>query len=265
MSSIGNGRHAQCNDIRLHYIEYPNDLPPLLILPGITMPAATWGFVAERLAAFAHVYVLDNRGRGLSEGGPHLGYTLDDYARDGLELIRHLGLIRPNVVGHSMGARIAVRMAATAPDLIGKLILADPPVTGPGRKPYPAPLSGYLKAIAQTSAGEGVEEIRSSTGWSDENVNLRMQWLPTCDPHAVAESYRSFHEEDIHSNLASFPNKTLLMYAERGGTVSDEEAHEFTGMLQYGSKVRIAGAGHMIPWDDLETFAMTVQNFLARD
>ena len=77
--------------------------------------------------------MLDNRGRGLSSGGPDIGYTLDDYAQDAAGLIEALGLDRPFVLGHSMGGRIAIKLAATRPDLVGSLIVADPPLSGPGR------------------------------------------------------------------------------------------------------------------------------------
>ena len=38
------------NGVRLHYLEFPGDGPPLVLLPGITSPAANWGFVGEALA-----------------------------------------------------------------------------------------------------------------------------------------------------------------------------------------------------------------------
>lgn len=236
--------------------------PPLVLVPGITSPAATWEFVAERLASENDVYVLDNRGRGLSQGGPTLRYRLDDYAADTTAMIRAVGLDRPAIVGHSMGARIAARLAARTPEVVGKLVLVDPPVSGPGRRAYPIPLDFYLDSIRAVSRGAGYEEMKKGLPWSDEHLELRMEWLPTCDETAIIESHRSFHEEEFHSDLPNIVAETLLLYAEKGGTVSDADAEEIVKAITRARKLRIDGAGHMIPWDRLDGFVAAVHSFL---
>jgi N-formylmaleamate deformylase len=259
------GRHVVANGIRLHFVRLGNGRPPLILLPGITSPAVTWEFVAASLAARNDVYVLDNRGRGLSQSGPALGYRLDDYAADTEAFITTLGLDRPAILGHSMGARIAVRLAARAPTVVGKIVLVDPPVSGPGRRPYPIPLNYYLESIQAVSRGTGYEEMKKSLPWSDQHLQLRMEWLPTCDPTAVIESHKSFQEEDIHADLPKIAADTLLMYAENGGTVSEADAEVFVTALRSGHKQRIDGAGHMIPWDQFDLFVRAVHAFLLTD
>jgi N-formylmaleamate deformylase len=257
------GRHVTVNGVRLHYVQIGQGRPPLVLLPGITSPAATWEFVAQRLAAACDVFVLDHRGRGLSQGGEDLGYTLDNYAADTQALIERLGLDRPDILGHSMGARIAVRLAARYPKNVGRLLLVDPPVSGPGRRPYPIPLDFYLESLAQVSRGEGLEEMKQRFNWTEQQIETRMQWLPSCDPAAIKGSHASFQEEDMHADLPSITARTLLIYAEHGDTVRDEDAQEIVqGLGGQADKVRIAGAGHMIPWDRLDDFVETVTAFL---
>lgn len=263
MQGPPNGRHLMVGDVRIHYLELAGEGPPLILLPGITSPAVTWDFVSRRLAGFCHVYTLDNRGRGLSSGGAHLRYNLADYAADTAGVIDQLGLARPVILGHSMGARIALRLAADAPDAVGPLILADPPVTGPGRRPYPVPLQWYLDGLE--AACEGKPTDRSSPllkNWTDEQFDLRDQWLPTCDPEAIAQSYASFNDEDIHVLMPLVPTSTLLIYAEHGGTVTEEDAAEICSLIPDCRSLRIDGAGHMIPWDDLDAFTAAVEDFI---
>lgn len=256
------GRHVIANGVRLHYVRLGAGRPPLVLLPGITSPAATWEFVAERLATRNDVYVLDNRGRGLSQGGAGLGHRLDDYAADTEGMIRAVGLDRPAILGHSMGARIAIRLAARRPAAIGKLVLADPPVSGPGRRPYPIPIEFYLDSIRAVSRGLGYEEMKKGLPWSDEHLEMRMEWLPTCDETAIVESHKSFHEEEIHADLPKINAPTFLIYAERGGTVSEDDAEELVRSIANARKLRIDGAGHMIPWDRLDAFVEAVHGFL---
>jgi len=254
------------NGIRLHYLEFhsaPTN-PPILLLPGITSPAITWSFVAERLATTHRVLVLDIRGRGLSESRAGLGYTLDDYAQDVRGVIEVLGLGHPIVIGHSMGARIATRFGATAREVPSKLVLIDPPLCGPGRAPYPTPLSSYLTAIEAASRGASVEEFRKFTPtWTDEQISLRLEWLPTCSVEAVTQTHRNFHEEDVFPDFLQLACPTLLIYAAKANVVPAELAKEIANLLPNGQAVPVQ-AGHMIPWDNLEDFIAVLRPFLQR-
>lgn len=55
--------HIESRGIKLHFLQFGDRGPHVLLIPGITSPAITWGFVAERLADHAQVVVLDNRAR----------------------------------------------------------------------------------------------------------------------------------------------------------------------------------------------------------
>jgi len=263
MSLNGRGHHRIVNGVRIHFLEHGSGGPPLVLLPGITSPAQTWAFVSDRLGAFAHVYTLDIRGRGLSQGGPDLGYRLADYAADAAALIEALGLKAPVVLGHSMGARIAIALAAAYPQSVGPLVLADPPVSGPGRRPYPIPLPFYLEGIDKACRGEPTQIAGTLfAGWTPEHVALREQWLPTCDKTAIAESHRSFQDEDIHALMPKIRSRTLLMCAENGGTITPEEEKEIVGLIPGCTSMRVPKVGHMIPWDDLDGFVAAVRRFV---
>ncbi|WP_423056696.1 alpha/beta fold hydrolase, partial [Achromobacter xylosoxidans] len=80
------GANVHANGIRQHYLRYGGadgaraERDALILIPGITSPAVTWGFVAERLGQRYDTYVLDVRGRGLSSADPGLDYSLDAQA-----------------------------------------------------------------------------------------------------------------------------------------------------------------------------------------
>ena len=259
------GMHCLSNGVRLHYLDFNHAAPgtPILLLPGITSPAATWAFVARRLSASRRVVVPDIRGRGLSDSGPGLGYSLDDYAGDALGLIAAAGLQRPIVIGHSMGARIAARLAAMSPSAAARLVLADPPLSGPGREPYPTPLSSYISAREEASKGATVDQFRRFTPtWTDEQIALRIQWLPTCSVEAITETHRNFQEEDIFPDFANLQCRTLLIYAMRAKVIPPEMAAEVARLLPDGEVVGVQ-TGHMIPWDNLDEFIDVVNRFIA--
>ena len=257
------GQHLLAEGIRLHYLEHAGEGPPLIVIPGITSTAVTWEFISARLAEFARVYTLDTRGRGLSSGGPDLDYWLADYAGDTANFIAALGLDAPIVLGHSMGARIAIKLAAVAPDCVGRMILVDPPVSGPGRRKYPIPLQWYFDGIDAASRGDPVDTSNPVLrNWTEDQLALRNEWLPTCDRKAIEHSHRSFEEEDIHKLLPDIRCETFMIYAEKGGTVREQDADEIVGAIPNASRVRIDGVGHMIPWDNLDAFVAAVRGFV---
>lgn len=263
MTQSGRGSHRLVNGVRIHYLEHGADGPPLVLLPGITSPAITWAFISERLAAFSRVITLDNRGRGLSSSGQDLSYYLADYADDAAGIIHALGIERPVVLGHSMGGRIAIKLAATAPEVVGRLIIADPPVSGPGRRPYPIPLPWYLEGRDLATRGEAMPVAGGPlANWTEEQLALRTEWLPTCDVTALTESHRSFDDEDIHSLMPSIECPTLLICAANGGTITPEDEHEIVGLIDDCRSMRIPDVGHMIPWDDIDAFTHAVRSFV---
>ncbi|MBD1551341.1 alpha/beta fold hydrolase [Pseudomonas typographi] len=264
MSTYLYGGQVNANGIRQHYLRYGGRGPVLLLIPGITSPAITWGFVAERLGERYDVYVLDARGRGLSSTGPQLDYGTDACADDIPAFAAALGLSPYHLLGHSMGARFAVRAATRHPEApIGKLVLVDPPVSGPGRREYPGKLPWYMDSIAESLNGMDAEAMRQYCAtWTLEQRQLRAEWLPTCYAPAIRKAYDDFHEVDIHQDFPRLPQPALLMVAGKGGVIGAEDEAELAALKPGIDIRRVAAAGHMIPWDDFDGFFTALGDFL---
>ena len=260
------GAHVHAHGIRQHYLRFGGHGQPLIVVPGITSPAATWAFVGERLGCSHDTYILDVRGRGLSEAGAHLHYDLESCANDVAEFATMVGLRDYAVLGHSLGARIAARLASRPDVPISRLVLVDPPLSGPGRRAYARPLRFYLDAIEEATKGRLDAAAMRPTypNWSEEQLRARAEWLHTCDESAITASVRGFQEEEIQSAFPKLRMPTLLLAAGRGGVITDEDVSELRGLMPSLEVRRIDGAGHMIPFDDLETFIEVTLEFLGR-
>lgn len=269
MTTFLYGAHVQANGIRQHYLRYGGregaraERDAVIIIPGITSPAITWGFVGERFGLQFDTYVLDVRGRGLSEASDELDYGLDAQAADVVAFAAALGLKRYSLVGHSMGGRIALRAARSKPQELARMVLVDPPVSGPGRRAYPSQLPWYIDSMALARKGCDAEAMKEfCPTWTLEQRALRAEWLHTCDERAVIASFEGFHADDIHQDFPATEVPVLLMTAERGDVVRDDDVDEIRGLLPVIEHVRVKNAGHMIPWDNEEGFYEAFGSFL---
>lgn len=162
-------------------------------------------------------------------------------------------------MGHSMGARIAIRAARKNSADLGQLILVDPPVSGPGRRAYPANLDWYTESIRLSRKGMTAEDMqRFCPTWTEEQRQLRAEWLHTCDELATRISFEKFHTEDIHQDLPHLKVPTRLVVATRGGVIQKEDEAEISGLNSAIEIVHVENAGHMIPWDNEEGFYSAV-------
>ena len=240
--------------LRLHVLSFGRPRPQtsdILLIPGITSPAAVWDFVAEPLAATRAVHVVDLRGRGQSDPAPAGAYGLRDYAADAAATIAHLDLDRPVIVGHSLGARIAAELELReGSDLAARWVLVEPPLSGPGRPPYPFALDFYLDGIRAAREGDIRARVRDDhPSWDETQIQARAQWLGTCDERAISETHRNFHAEDFVGRWQRLAAPILMSGAD-SPVVPATAVAELLSLNPAARSIVVPGAGHMIPWDD---------------
>lgn len=257
------GENIYVNNARIHFLRYGGKGTPLILIPGITSPAITWQFVAERLGRFFDTYVLDVRGRGLSSSGPNHDYGTDICAQDIVDFVDVLNIRDYILMGHSMGARFAIRANTLSSYGLKKLVLIDPPVSGPGRREYPSKLPWYEDSIRQSITGMTAEDMKAfCPTWTEEQRQLRAEWLHTCYLPAVVQAFEEFHTVDIHQYIAQIKVPALLMVAGKGGVIQSEDEAEIRQLNAAIEIQHVENAGHMIPWDDLEGFFIVLGQFL---
>jgi len=122
--------------VGLHYLEWKpesvSDLPPLVLLHGLSSNARYWERLARHLPN-RRLVALDQRGHGLTGQPPRAprfpeGYAMDQLLEDIAYVISELSLSKPVVVGHSWGATVALELVGTRQGIAGGLVFIDGPV-----------------------------------------------------------------------------------------------------------------------------------------
>jgi esterase len=96
---------------------------PLIILHGLFGISDNWAALAKLWSAYFTVYAVDLRNHGQSPHGNEWNYKV--MSEDIIELLSDEKLTDVTIIGHSMGGKVAMRLAIDYPLAISKLIVVD--------------------------------------------------------------------------------------------------------------------------------------------
>jgi pimeloyl-ACP methyl ester carboxylesterase len=115
---------VDANGVSLAVHEWPGKGPAVVGIHGLTANHTCWASVADVLSPAYRLIAYDLRGRGESDK-PDKGYSLEAHCHDLERVLDHYGLKKAVIIGHSLGAHIGLRFAATMPARVSKLVLVD--------------------------------------------------------------------------------------------------------------------------------------------
>ncbi|HVS40380.1 MAG TPA: alpha/beta hydrolase [Gemmataceae bacterium] len=273
----------ESGSIRLNFAAGPASGPPLLFLHGITRRWQDCLTLAPLLAARWHVHALDFRGHGRSSRTPG-AYRLTDYLAD-TTVFLHARVREPVVVyGHSLGALVAIALAAAAPGAVRALVLEDPPsiTLAPriGETPFYAmfagmkPLAGDRRPVGYTA--RDLADIRIPTGdvggvrFGDlrdpTSVRFTARCLQDLDPEVFPPLLegRLLEGCDLKAQCRRVACSTLLLRGDDalGGMLSQQHAEEMATAMADCLLIHVPGVGHLIHWTAGEATLRYVVGFL---
>jgi pimeloyl-ACP methyl ester carboxylesterase len=235
------------------------------MLHGATDNGLCWTPVARALMAEYDVVLPDARGHGQSDA-PAEGYTSVERAADMADLIKQLGLGRPAVIGHSMGAQTALRLAAEYPELVRCAVLEDPPLRerDASLTDLRARMRAETAANKQRSQTELIEQARNGHPlWSEDELPAWAEAKRQVSD-AFLESFRGSTEPPWLPLVERVSVPTLLVTAdpELGAIVTPETAAHVQQLNPKIEIVRLTGAGHNIRREQFQPFMRAISAFL---
>ncbi len=274
-ASPGDGSHrwtefdVDLGDVTIHVTRAGSaSRPPVVLVHGFTDSGRCWEQVAAALESDHDVVMVDARNHGRSStanGGAA------ELAADLAGVIDALGLHRPVIIGHSIGARTAAQVAVARPDLVSALVLEDPPWRdehedardgdGTSDDSSGAVLS-HLQSLAAMSVTE-LEELgrtrhadwpaREYPAWVASKQQVRPEGATALDVVAWGPVVRAI------------PCPTALLCGDpgRGAIVTPEVAQRVVASNHRLLAHRIPDAGHNIRRENLPAFLDVVRGFMA--
>ena len=259
---------------KLHYLEWESAVDrTLVLLHGIGDNAHIWDTFARRARPFLRIFAPDQRGHGTSTWPVPPAYSCEDYVSDLEGFIEALGLSDFILMGHSMGALHATRLASLYPQRVAALIHVDIEAFPPEwNKKY---LIGLYRDLPQ----------------SYETIEDYVDWMKANSPYADRELLRNFaaralfrdeeghfrclydrellyhfdHRYDLRPFLKNITCPALIVRGQESKVLRAEIAREMSRAIPRGRFAEIPMAAHPVHTDNPDGFAGAVFSFLEEE
>ncbi len=245
------------------------DNPPLLILHGFFASARNWRQIARMLAGQYHVLAPDLRNHGAS---PH--DTVMDYpamAADIDAFIQQRHLRQVNLLGHSMGGKVAMWLALNKPERVESLIVVDiAPVS------YRHSFDNLIAALRGLPLHEignrrQAEQLLANAIPDLSFRQFLLQNLVLNDGHyhwridldifqQAAPAIIGFPEQQ---HIQPFEKKTLFIAGGNSRYLRSEDQQVIDRLFPGAQVIRLPDTGHWLHAEKPELFVATVKKFLS--
>jgi len=242
----------ESDGLRIAYVDEGEGEPILLIHGFASNIAANWRlthWLRTLTEDGRRVIAIDNRGHGESEKL----YTPDLYgspamAEDARRLLDHLGIVRADVMGYSMGARIAVFLALAHPERVRSLILGGVGINFVHGIVGSGPIARALEAASIDDVTN--DAARSFRAFAEQTGS---------DLKALAACMRGPREKITQENLARIAVPTLIATGTKD--VIAGARGELASLVPGAQLLEIEGRDHMRAVGDAR-FKQGVLDFL---
>jgi pimeloyl-ACP methyl ester carboxylesterase len=241
------------------YYEAVGSGTPVLLLHGWGVDSATMRPILTYLkeSIGARAISLDFPGFGLSDH-PAEAWNVSKYVTLVLGFLDQLGLVQVDIIAHSFGGRVAIKLAAGYPARVRKLVLVDSAGIRPPRSPayylrvYLAKLIRVLADVLPGTAGRLVMgKLLSNQGSNDYRSAGDMR--PT---------FVRIVNEDLRHYLQVIKCPTLLVWGELDADTPLRDARLMENMIPNVCLKVLKGARHFCYLDDFSAFSQAITPFL---
>ncbi|MDF3139853.1 MULTISPECIES: alpha/beta fold hydrolase [unclassified Streptomyces] len=244
---------------RVRWVDVPGVRPARVYVHGLGSAAVDFfSLAAHPLLAGHRTILVDLLGFGFSDRPESFGYTVDDHAEVVERVLDELHLSDCEVVAHSMGGAVTVALARKRPDLVSRLVLAEPCLTGGGK------LSGRIATLSEHDyVRRGHAMIAARLGNSRNVTDLEaLPAFQAASPLAVHRSAVGLvrgTREDLRHVLQELPLPRAYLVGEHSLPDLAAETLRASGV----AVLIVRGAGHMMMHDAPQTFAESVHRAIS--
>lgn len=241
--------------------------PSLILLHGLFGAGDNLGGVRRRLQHRFRVHSLDLRNHGQSPHADSMSYP--EMAADVAAWMADNGLASAAMLGHSMGGKVAMELALSAPDRVERLIVAD--IAPVAYAPHHEGILEGMQALATESLASRKEADQALSAFIEDG-RVRQFLLTNLVPASTGFRWRlnvpgliSCYPQIMAAPRASGPYTGPVLFLKGGDSdYIDKTCQEPTEKRFPGAQLRVVpGAGHWLHAEKPDLFARLCERFLS--
>ena len=260
--------NAHINGINLSYTDQ-GEGAPLIFVHAFPLSSAMWDMQVQEFSNNYRIIAVDLRGHGKSDA-PLWNFTLDNYAEDIHELLKHLGIKQATFIGLSMGGYTLFALYRKYPELVRALVLAD---TRAQADNVEAKAGRF--AMAQTAYKDGPKAIAEmmipkllapSTRENRDDIVDQVQTIILNNQSSgiIVDLIAMAERPNSTSLLSQITCPTLVIVGEDDVATPPSEAQYMVDRIPNAHLVKIRNAGHLSNIEQPITFNQALADFLER-
>lgn len=224
----------------------------------------------NRLGSFCRVVAFDKYGIGLSDPAP-LGELppLEEWMDDVRAVMDAVGLDRAAVLGAADGGMMAALFAATHPDRVTSLVLANAAARASQAPDYPhgIPMATQeaLISLTEQSWGGPALMLAANPSLADDPGSQEM-WARflrlAASPATAVDVLRTLFQLDVRAALPAVQAPTLVVHRRDNMTVSIENGRYLADHIPGAQFVELPGADYGLGFGDVDGWVNEVEVFL---
>jgi pimeloyl-ACP methyl ester carboxylesterase len=258
-------------------VEVVGQGPDVILIPGLASSREVWRATADRLKATHRVHLVQLAGFAGQPWAHGDGAFVQPEVEELARYIREAGLVRPAVIGHSLGGLSGLLLAQQQPGLVGRVMTVDslpfysalfgPSATADSARPFADQAAGMILGADEASFRTQQEATAKALSRTPDEQARIVAWSMASDRHAVASAMKDVMTTDARPGLAVMTTPVTALYAaDADGGAPAAMADGMWGR-EYAALpgvmlIRVDGARHFIMADQPERFAELVDGFL---
>ncbi len=262
MSVLDTPRHCVVSGVRLPYALSEGPATPVVLLHGLTDSQRSFDPVFARMAGRRTLFAPTYRGHGDADR-PTAGYRPTDLAADVLAMLDEVGISRAVVVGHSLGAAVALRLAVAAPGRVAGLLLAAG-FGAPARNAGVIELQEAVQPLGDPIPVAFAEEFQRSTVTREVPEPFMAMVIGESlkvPAHVWRAATIGFAESDPLDGLAALQMPVRLVWGERDAYVTRADQDLLLGALPAATLSVYEDTGHAVHWEQPDRFVDELTTF----
>lgn len=223
---------------------------PLVFLHGWLGSWRYWMPTMDNLSDRFRAYAFDMWGFGDSDRNPQR-YSLEAYVAQLDFFMEELGVMKASMVGHSMGAAVALLFAERYPDRVDRIMAVSTPLAS----------SAVSKRLLTGGGGSLLDRMLGRRAVSDY-PEVEMEAAKT-DSNAVAATARSLDTINLRDTLNELGNTpTLLVFGNKDPFVASLTNDNLRDLNGYVRPIVLNDSGHFPMLDEASKFQRLLRDFL---